>query len=72
MIATELDSLVERWLVDLAFRADLRSDVEGALSRAGFRLTDEELAALKRVPWDLSDAELMARTRSSIPIDKFW
>jgi hypothetical protein len=72
MTAILVDSLVQRWLADPAFRGELRADLEGALRRAGFVLADEELAALRRVPWHLSDAELVERVRSAPATSKIW
>lgn len=46
---------------DPAFRADLRSDAEGAVKRTGADLSDDELAALRSTDWSLSDEELQAR-----------
>jgi hypothetical protein len=72
MLVLVQDRLVGRWLADPVFRAEVRADLAGALRRAGFNLTGEEVAALRRIPWHLSDAELMTRARSLGSIDKIW
>jgi len=61
-----IEQLIDKWMNEPAFRAELRADPVGAARRAGARLTDEELTALRNVDWSLSDDELQARyTKSS-------
>lgn len=53
--------LVDRWLTDQAFRSALRANPEAAVQSAGIELDQDELAALRSMAWDASDAELEAR-----------
>jgi len=52
---------MDRWINDPAFRAELRSDPEGAVNRAGVELSEDEVAALRSTDWSLSDEQLQAR-----------
>ncbi len=45
----EMFELLARVLVDDQFRASLLADPEQALAGAGYTLTDEQLAGLKRI-----------------------
>ncbi len=56
-----LNQVLERWMNDEAFRAQVRQDPKAAIRGAGVELTDEEWAAVKNVDWSLSDEELHAR-----------
>jgi hypothetical protein len=57
----ELERLLDRWEADPAFRAALRHDPEGEITRAGFQLDDTEWAAISDTDWSLPDADLRAR-----------
>ena len=56
-----IGELVDRWINEPAFRAELRQDPEGAVRRSGIQLNDDELAALRNVDWSLPDEELRSR-----------
>ena len=60
-----IERLIDRWMNEPAFRAELRADPVSAARRAGAVLTEEELTALRNVDWSLSDAELEARYSKS-------
>lgn len=53
--------LVDRWLNDRAFRSAVRANPEDAVRSAGIELDQDELAALRSMAWEASDAELEAR-----------
>ncbi len=57
-----IEELVDRWMNDPAFQAEVRQDPEGAVRRTGLELDADEWAALKTIDWSLSDEELMTRT----------
>ena len=57
----ELERLLDRWETDPTFRAALRDDPEGEITRAGFQLDDTEWAAISDTDWSLPDADLRAR-----------
>lgn len=56
--------LVDQWINDPAFRAQMRADPEGAVQRSGALLDPDELAALRSVDWSLSDTQLQARANA--------
>lgn len=61
MANSAVQALVDRWLNDQAFRSAMRANPEGAVRAAGIELDQDELAALRSVAWDATDAELQAR-----------
>ncbi|MES2465312.1 MAG: Os1348 family NHLP clan protein [Armatimonadota bacterium] len=56
-----LELLMDRWMNDPTFRADLRANPEKAAESVGVTLNADEMAALKNVDWNLSDDELSQR-----------
>lgn len=64
-----IEALMDRWMNDPTFRADLRANPEKAVESAGVTLNEDEMAALKNVDWSLSDDELTQRvTKSGLSI----
>lgn len=61
MAHSAVQTLVDRWLTDHAFRNALRANPESAVHAAGIELDQDELAAVRSMAWDASDAELEAR-----------
>lgn len=61
MSRESVEELIDKWMSDKEFRADIRKDAEGAVRRLGMDLTEEEWAALRNVDWSLSDEELKSR-----------
>jgi hypothetical protein len=61
-----LESLIDRWVNEPAFRQELRTDPEGAVRRSGAELDQAEWAALGQVDWGLSDEELQARVSKAM------
>jgi hypothetical protein len=61
MSAKGTRALLDRWMSDADFRAEMRRDPLGAVSKAGIALSDSERAALKTIDWNGSDQELQAR-----------
>jgi hypothetical protein len=61
-----VESLIDRWINEPAFRQDLRTDPEGAVRRSGAELAEDEWAALHKVDWSLSDEELQARVSKAL------
>jgi hypothetical protein len=60
-----IEQLIDRWMTEPTFRAELRADPVAAARRIGAPLTTEELTALRNVDWSLSDDELQARYSKS-------
>jgi len=60
-----VEILMDRWMNDPTFRADLRANPEQAVKSAGVTLNADELAALNNVDWSLSDDELTQRVTKS-------
>ncbi len=56
-----VETLMDRWINEPAFRTQMRQDPEGAVKRSGVELNDEEWAALRSIDWSLSDTELQTR-----------
>lgn len=58
---TEMGKLIDRVLQDQTVRDLLRKDPKLAAEKCGIVLTPNELDAIKKVDWNLNDAELKAR-----------
>ena len=56
-----LETLMDKWTNEPAFRDALRRDPEGAVREAGVQLNDDEMAALRSTDWSQSDESLQAR-----------
>lgn len=61
MSQESVQKLMDRWMNEPTFRTALRQDPEGTVKKAGVTLSAEELAALRKVNWKLSDSELKAQ-----------
>ncbi|MBI5630154.1 MAG: hypothetical protein HY921_04630 [Elusimicrobia bacterium] len=61
MSRESVEKLVDRWMNDEKFRAELRSDPQGTVKKAGASLSPEELQALSRIDWSLPDEQLKTR-----------
>lgn len=61
MSQSGVQTLVDRWLNDQAFRGALRANPEAAIRATGVDLSDDEWAAVRTVGWDASDSELESR-----------
>jgi hypothetical protein len=56
-----LEQLVDRWMNEPAFRAEIRRDLEGTVERAGLPLDEDEWAVLRSTDWSHPDEELRTR-----------
>lgn len=56
-----VESLVDRWIGEPSFRAELRADPEGAVHRTGLELDEEEWSALQSIDWSVSDDQLQGQ-----------
>jgi hypothetical protein len=56
-----VETLIDRWINEPAFREQLRTDPEGTVRASGAQLDEDEWAALRGVDWSLSDEELQSR-----------
>ena len=56
-----VETLMDRWLNEPAFRAEMRSNPEQAVKSAGVDLDEDELAALRNIDFNMADDELQAR-----------
>jgi hypothetical protein len=61
-----VETLIDRWINEPAFRQELRTDPEGAVRAAGAVLEAEEWAALRSVDWSLTDEELQTRVSRAL------
>jgi hypothetical protein len=61
MSQSAVESLIDRWMNEPAFREALRHDPEGTVRGTGVELDADEWDALRAVDFSLSDAELQAR-----------
>lgn len=58
---TEIGRLIDRVLDDDEIRQLLRKDPKEAAKRCGITLTPGEVDAIRKVDWELTDAELKSR-----------
>ena len=58
---TGVDQLVNRWLNDAGFRAQMQRDPEGTVKHCGITLNAEEWATVRTVVMSTSDEALRAR-----------
>ena len=65
MANSAVQTLVDRWLNDQAFRSAVRANPEGAVRGVGIELDADEWAALRSINWEASDGELEARLSKS-------
>lgn len=61
MSISALETLVDKWTNEPAFRDALQRDPESAVREAGVQLNDDEIAALRSTDWSQSDEALQAR-----------
>ncbi len=61
MAYTEIGKLMDQWVGDPNFRAELRKDPTTAVRKTGIQLSKEEMEALKQVDWNCTDEELKTR-----------
>ena len=56
-----LEQLVQRWMNEPAFRAEIRDDLESVIERAGSELDEDEWSVLRNTDWSQPDEELRTR-----------
>jgi hypothetical protein len=56
-----MEQLIDQWMNDDAFRAELRRDPEGTVRARNIELNEDEWTALRSVDWSQSDEALQAR-----------
>ena len=56
-----VDQLVEKWLADSGFRAQMQRDPEGTVKHCGITLTTEEWATVRNIVMTTSDEALRMR-----------
>ena len=56
-----LETLLDKWMNDVAFREEVRQNPQAAIERTGVSLSEDDLATLQQVDWSLSDEELQGR-----------
>ncbi len=61
-----MGKLIDRAMQDPAFREQLRKNPEGAVKQGGMQLSGEELAALRKIDWTVSDQELKSRISKAV------
>ncbi|MBI5630152.1 MAG: hypothetical protein HY921_04620 [Elusimicrobia bacterium] len=62
-----IEQLLDRWIHDDHFRAELRKDPESTIRKTGADLSSEEWSAVKQIDWSLPDEELKARANKAVP-----
>ena len=65
MSRASVELLLDRWMNEPAFAVQLRKDPEGTVRAMNVELSEDEWAALRRVDWRLSDADLKLRARAN-------
>ena len=60
-----VETLVDRWLNDPAFRGQVRADPECAIQATGVALDADHSSALKNVDWTASDQDLALQARDN-------
>jgi hypothetical protein len=60
-MSDNIETLVDRWIIDKSFRAALQRDPARAARGAGINLTTDEVGVLQAINWSDSDGALMAR-----------
>jgi hypothetical protein len=60
-----IETLIDRWTKDPAFRSAVRADPEAALAASGIVLDAEEREALAGMDWSLSDQQIEQRVSKS-------
>ena len=65
MSRESVQTLMDRWINEPAFRTEMRKNPETAVRSSGMELDEDEWAALRGMDWTLPDAELQARMSKS-------
>jgi hypothetical protein len=55
-----VETLLDRWTNEPAFRERMRQDPEGTVRDAGVELDEDEWAALRAINWSSSDQDLQS------------
>ena len=58
---TAIEQLIDQWMNDETFRAELRHDTEATVRARNIDLNEDEWAALRSIDWSQSDEALQAR-----------
>ena len=61
MSRESVQTLMDRWINEPAFRTAMRNDPEATTRGSGVELDADEWAALRSIDWKLPDTELQAR-----------
>ena len=61
MSQTALAQVMDRYTNDPAFRAELKSDPQGAIEHSGIQLDANEREAVSKIDWNLPDEQLKDR-----------
>ncbi len=56
-----LEQLVQRWMNEPGFRAEIRQDLERVIERAGYELDEDQWSVLRNTDWSQPDEELRTR-----------
>jgi hypothetical protein len=71
MSRTGIGPLVERWIAEPRFRAEVSSDLEGTVRRIGVELSEREWALLRRAnEWLLADEGSPAEARRAPCVER--
>jgi hypothetical protein len=62
MSRESIEALMDIWMNDHAFRVAVRQDPEAAVRGTSLELDEAEWAARRRIDWNQSDQELLARS----------
>jgi hypothetical protein len=61
-----LGAVMDRFTNDSTFRAEMKQDPEGAISRGGFELSEQEKEAVRNLDWSQPDEHLKQRISKAV------
>ena len=56
-----VEMLIDKWMNDVSFREEMRSNPHAVLEKSGITISDEDKEIIEKIDWSLSDEELLAR-----------
>ncbi len=60
-MSDSVNTLIDKWMNDMSFRASIRKDPEATIKKLHIELTPEEWTAFRAIDWTQSDEALSAR-----------
>ena len=59
MSQAQIETIIERWMSDAAFREKMRASPQATVAEEGYELSDEEMQALDKLDLTAGDEELL-------------